>query len=290
MKQRFQGSGGELAYVDEGDGPAVVLLHGFPTSSFLWRSFVPPLAARFRVIAPDLLGYGDSAKTPDADLSMTAQTAYVRELLESLAVQRFAAIGHDLGGVVAQLLALDAGAEALVLLDAAAFDMWPIEGVRMIQATEPDQETSELVEQLVRLTFDLGVGHADRVTDDVLAEYIAPFEGDDGARAFFRAVRAIDGAGLVGREDDLAALDIPAFLLWGEEDPFIPVDVAERLNELIPTSTLALLPGCSHFVTEDAAETIVPLVYEYLRARYLREPHGHEHATPLIQLQPRRSS
>src|SRR4029453_5046242 len=141
-------------------------------------------------------------------------------------------------------------------LDAAAFDMWPIEGVRMIQATEPDQETSELVEQLGRLPFDLGVGHADRVTDDVLAAYIAPFEGEDGARAFFRAVRAIDGAGLVGREDDLAALDIPAFLLWGEEDPFIPVDVAERLNELIPTSTLALLPGCSHFVTEDAAETI----------------------------------
>src|SRR5205814_9374935 len=79
MKQRFRTSGGELAYVDEGDGPAVVLLHGFPTSSYLWRSFVPPLAARFRVIAPDLLGYGDSAKPVGTDLSMTAQAGYVRE-------------------------------------------------------------------------------------------------------------------------------------------------------------------------------------------------------------------
>jgi 2-hydroxymuconate-semialdehyde hydrolase len=288
MKERFESSGGELAYVDQGDGAAVVLLHGFPTSSFLWRAFVPPLAARFRVIAPDLLGYGDSDKPLDADLTMNAQAGYVRELLEDLAVQRFAVIGHDLGGVVAQLVAVDAGAEALVLLDSAAFDMWPIEGVRMIQATEVEQETPELVDQLVRLTFDLGSGQAGRISEDVLDAYLAPFAGDDGARGFFRAVRAIDGAGMAGRDDELAALDIPVFLLWGEDDPFIPIEVAERLNELITTSTLALLPGCSHFVTEDAPETIVPLVYEYLRSRYIREPHGHEHAQPLIQVQPRR--
>jgi len=285
MRKRFASSGGELAYVEEGDGPAVVLLHGFPTSSFLWRAFVPPLAARFRVIAPDLLGYGDSDQPADADLSMTAQTGYVRELLESLGVQRFAAIGHDLGGVVAQLLALEGSVEALVLLDAAAFDAWPIEGVRMIQATEPAQETPELVEQLMRLTFDLGMGHADRLTNQAVDAYLAPFEQEAGARGFFRAVRAIDGAGLVGRDEELARLDIPVMLLWGEDDPFIPTEVAERLNELIPTSTLALLPGCSHFVTEDAPETIVPLVYEYLRARYLHEPHGHQHEQPLIQLQ-----
>ena len=287
MRQRFSSSGGELAYVDEGDGPAVVLLHGFPTSSLLWRAFVPPLASRYRVIAPDMLGYGESEKPEDADLTMSAQAGYVRELLGSLGVQRFAAIGHDLGGAVAQLLALGGGADALVLLDSVAFDVWPIEGVRMIQATEPGQESAELVEQLVKLSFDLGVGHPERITEDVLRAYLAPFAGDDGARAFFRAVRAVDGRGLAGRDDDLVALDIPVFLVWGEDDPFLPVEVAERLNDLLPRSTLALLPGCSHFVTEDAPATIVPLVYEYLRARYLGEPHGHETPPTLIQLQPR---
>src|SRR5438477_8364849 len=116
MKRRFESSGGELAYIDEGDGPAVLLLHGFPTSSFLWRSFVPPLAARFRVIVPDLLGYGDSDKPAEADLTMRAQARYVREMLESLPVQRCAAIAHDLGGAVAQLRALEGGGEALALL------------------------------------------------------------------------------------------------------------------------------------------------------------------------------
>jgi len=285
MKQRFAGSAGELAYVDEGDGPAVVLLHGFPTSSQLWRVFVPPLAARHRVIGPDLLGYGDSAKPTDADLSISAQAGYVVELLEHLGIEEFPAVGHDVGGGVAQLLALDTGAKALVLLDSIAFDVWPIEGVRMLQATEPDQETEELVASVVRLSLDLGIAKKQRLTDELVEGTVRPFAGDPPA--FFRAARAIDGRGLGGRDDELATLDVPVFLIWGEEDPFMPVEVAHRLNELIDGSTLALLPGCSHFVTEDAGETLVPLVTEWLRAQYLREPHGHAAAQPLIQLRPR---
>jgi pimeloyl-ACP methyl ester carboxylesterase len=72
-----------------------------------------------------------------------------------------------------------------------------------------------------------------------------------------------------------APLDLPAFILWGEDDPFVGVDVAERLQETLPGSTLALLPGCSHFLTEDAPQTVGPLIYEYLRSRYLGEPHAH---------------
>ena len=285
MKQRHRTSGGELAYVDEGEGPAVVLMHGFPSSSYLWRAFIPALAARHRVIAPDLVGFGDSDKPEDASLTVTAQAGYVHELLETLGVQEFAVIGHDTGGGVAQLLALDAGAKAMVLLDSIAFDVWPIEGVRMLQETPPEQETAELVGDIVRLTLDLGIGKKERMTDELVAAYAAPFR--DEPHAFFRAARGIDGAGLAGREDELAALDIPVFILWGEDDPFLPVEMAHRLNELLDGSALALLPACSHFVVEDAPETIAPLVAEWLRAQYLRLPHGHDHPQPLIQIRPR---
>jgi pimeloyl-ACP methyl ester carboxylesterase len=72
-----------------------------------------------------------------------------------------------------------------------------------------------------------------------------------------------------------ASFDFPVLLLWGEDDTVVPVSVAEELNDAIPTSTLGLLPGCGHDLTDEAAATIAPMILEYLRARYLRESHHH---------------
>ena len=79
-------------------------------------------------------------------------------------------------------------------------------------------------------------------------------------------------------DDDLAAFDFPVLLLWGEDDEQVPVAIAESLNEAIPTSTLGLVPGCGHDLLAEAAPTVAPLIFEYLRARYLKAPHGHDHA------------
>ncbi len=279
--QRFRGSGGELAHVDAGHGPAVVLLHGFPTSSVLWRDIGPALTDSFRVIAPDLLGYGGSDKPEDAPQHARAQAGYVRELLGGLGIERFAVVGHDLGGAVAQLLALEGGVDALCLLDSAAFDAWPIEGVRMLQGAEPDQEEPEFVADIIGVTFDLGVARTEVVTEDLLAAFREPFTADaDAARAFFRAARAIDGIGLAGREADLAALDLPSLLVWGEEDPFFDVELASRLAETLARPALVLLPGRSHFTPLEAPEEVVPLLSQFLGTHLLGRSHAHgpEHA------------
>jgi 2-hydroxymuconate-semialdehyde hydrolase len=277
---RTKVSGSEIAYVDQGQGPAVVLLHGFPTSSFLWRREIPLLASRMRVIAPDMLGYGRSEKPNDADLTMRAQARYVRELLDQLGIAEFAVVAHDLGGVVAQLLALEGGVRTMVLLDVACFDVWPIEGVKMLQGAEPEQETAEFVEGIVRLSVDLGVAHKEWLDEATLKGYVEPWLDDPPA--FFRAVRAIDGKGLAGRDEELARLDMPALVIWGEEDPYLPVELAERLGDVLPGSTVALLPGCSHFITEDAGPTVDQLVYEYLRLRHLGESHAHASEGPVM--------
>jgi 2-hydroxymuconate-semialdehyde hydrolase len=279
--RRVSVSGGELAYADLGEGPPVLLLHGFPTSSFLWRREAWLLAQRMRVIAPDLLGYGLSDKPTGADLSEAAQAGYMRELLAHLGIEELAVVGHDLGGAIAQMLALDPGPaiRALVLLDSACFDAWPIEGVKMLQAATADQENAEFVESLVRLTFDLGIGHPGRVDEPALRAYVEPWLQEPAA--FFRAARAITGRGLAGREPELAALEMPAFVIWGEDDPYLGAELGERLGETIPGSTVALLPGCSHFVNEDAPQTVGPLLYEYLRSRYLGDRHAHAEAGPV---------
>ena len=270
-------SAGEIAYVDEGDGPAVVLLHGFPTSADLWRDVAPILSVRARAIAPDLLGYGESAKPPDARLDVRAQAGYVRELLERLGVDEFAVVGHDIGGGIAQLLALEGGVRAMVLLDSICFDSWAIEGVKMLQDARDEDVDEEFVERLVRLTFDLGMGHRERLSTADLEAYLRPWREDP--LAVVRAARAIDGEGLVGIEDALEALGVRSLIVWGEDDPFQPAELAERLQDALPMSTVALLPGCSHFVTEDAPETVAPLIVDYLGATYLggHDHGGHEH-------------
>jgi len=149
----------------------------------------------------------------------------------------------------------------------------------MLQATSPEQETADFAERVVRLTFDLGLEHEGRLSEDDLRTYVAPWAADPAA--LFRAARAIDGVGLAGRDADVAGLDLPALVLWGEEDPFLPPALAERLGDLLSGATVALLPGCGHFVNEDAPTTVGPLVYEYLRSVYLHETHGHAGEGPV---------
>jgi pimeloyl-ACP methyl ester carboxylesterase len=274
-RKRIGLSVGEMAYVDMGDGPPVLLLHGFPTSADLWRREAWLIAQRMRVIAPDLIGYGESDKPAEADLTEPAQAGYVRELLEALGINEVAIVGHDIGGAIAQMLALDGPlrVHALVLLDPACFDAWPVEGVRMIQAVLPEQETAPFVEEILREAFVVGIAHQSRIEPGVVDGYVEPWKQDPAA--FFRAARGLSGKGLAGRDDDLAGLDVPALIIWGEDDPYLPAELAERLGDAIPLSTVALLPGCSHYVTEDAPQTVGPLVYEFLRLRYLGESHGH---------------
>ncbi|MCA1726121.1 MAG: alpha/beta hydrolase [Actinobacteria bacterium] len=273
----FETSAGTMAYDDLGDPDAkpVLMLHGFPTNRYLWRNVAPLLATRFRVIVPDLLGYGTSSKKAEAqDLTIRAQTRYQTELLDELNVHgELAVVGHDIGGGVAQLLAFDGRASAAVLIDSISLDSWPIEGVRMIQASEPQDATPEFADNLVRMAIDLGVSHKERLTEDALSAYAAPFV--EHPEALIRAARAIDGEGLVGSEMQLAALEQNLLVLWGADDPYQEEELAIRFSDLVPGATVGILPGCSHFLTEDAPETVGPLIYEWLRVRYQREPHHH---------------
>ena len=195
---------GEVPYLDQGEGPPVVLLHGVSSSPSLWRNVLPMLSERTRVIAPDLTRVG-----PD----LSRQTTQVRKLLDHLEVEEFAAAGHGAGGVIAELLALEGGVRCLVLIDAG-----PV--------------------------------------------------GQDGERALHGAPDA----------EALARLEVPSLVIWGEEDPYLPIGEAERLADALPHSTLVLLPGCGHFLPEEAPDTVGPLVSEFLRARYLGLPHAHDHA------------
>jgi pimeloyl-ACP methyl ester carboxylesterase len=284
-KSRARLPAGEVAFVDAGDpeAPAVLLLSGGFTSSYVWRHLIPMLSPFMRVIAPDLLGSGDSESPEDADLRLDAHASNVRELLEHLGIERFAVAGHGRGGGIAQLVALDGRAEALVLIDSIAFDAWPSPSIAELRERLDDVDAA-FIRSWFDGFFDLGMGHRERLSDADLAEYRRPFERDDGVERFVRVASAFDGAGLAGLEPRLAELEIPALVLWGEDDRFMPAGLAERLGDALPMASVALLPGCGHFLLEDAADTVVPLIFQWLRRMYLGVPHGHEEGPVTVQL------
>jgi pimeloyl-ACP methyl ester carboxylesterase len=275
-KRRAETSGGAIAFVDAGEGEPVLLLHGFPLSSHLWRSFVPLLAKGTRVIAPDLVGCGDSEARADADLDLRSQAGHIGELLAGLEIESFAVVAHGSGGAIAQILALDAvDVRAMVLVDSLAFDLWPTEEMRGLLATPEEQRTPRLIGDVIARTVDRGM-RRERLSGEDLREYQRPFADTDGVRAYFRAMAQADSGFLAHAAVELGELDIPVLLLWGEDDAVFPPSVAERLQDAMPMASLALLPGCSHLLPEEAPGTIGPLLWEWLRARYLKL--GHDHA------------
>ena len=270
-------SAGEMTYLDVGEGPAVVLLHGYPTSSYLWREIAPALSARMRVIAPDLIGYGNSEKPANADLSLRAQAGYVRELLRRIGIERYAVVGHGMGGGIAQLLTFQGDVGALGLIDSVAFDAWPSPGTLVLQQSPPE-ETPEAVEAAVMEW--LRAACAKRAfTVEEADGYLDPWRADPGA--LVRALRGLDGRGLERSAELLSELDTPAFVIWGEDDVFLSCDLAERIGEALAGSMVALLPGCGHLVTEDAGGTVAGLVQEFLRRQFMREGHRNVRTGPV---------
>ena len=126
-KRFIQVAGARVAYFDEGSGPPLLLLHGCPFSSFVWRKVIPRLALSYHCLAPDLLGLGDTETFWDADWSLRAQAGMVLGFLDEQGIERVHLVGHDHGGAIAQLLAAEhpERIDHLVLCNAEAYDNWP---------------------------------------------------------------------------------------------------------------------------------------------------------------------
>jgi pimeloyl-ACP methyl ester carboxylesterase len=230
----------------------VLLLHGIPTSSRLWDSVGAELVADFDVVAPDLLGYGGSVGPPGRDVSMAAQAPLVGKLLDALGMDRVLVVGHDLGGAVAQLIAVDAPGRSIgiVLIDSVSFDSWPIFRMRMLRAIAPP-----FARRWPRQWF----GWFDRTmrpyvprdAREAFSACLGAWSGDRaGAEAFMRNARAMDPRITEDLAPRLAEIRVPAHVMWGRSDPFQKVRWAARLRYAIPGATLTVLDG-GHFLPWD---------------------------------------
>jgi len=253
----------ELAYRDEGSGDPVVFLHGIPTNSYLFRRQFDAVAGERRAIAPDMVGYGQSAMHDGFDRSIRAQEQAVRGLVDELDVDSIDFVGHDLGGGVGLRYAARTpdAVDRLVLSNSVAYDSWPIQtitdlGLPGTAREKGVEELQGMLDGLFRSTL-YGDDHDEAFLDGMKAPWASP----EGVTSVVRNASATNTSHTT--EVDPSDVTADTLLLWGAEDEFQPVEWAERLEAEISSCELARLEA-NHWVPEDRPEAFTEHLTEFL--------------------------
>ncbi|HEV2130863.1 MAG TPA: alpha/beta hydrolase [Longimicrobiaceae bacterium] len=262
-----QVAGRSLRVQIQGEGPPVLLIHGIPTNGELWRDVMPRLAERARVIAVDMLGYGRSEPPRGLPVDIGSHAAYLVEMLDTLQIERATVVGHDIGGGVAQILAVryPERVERLGLVNSVCYDSWPIPSIKAIQATAPVFEhlPAGLTTEGLKLGLRRGFVHQERA-EEFLDLFLEPFSSGEGLEVFVEHARALDSRQTEEIAPQLSMLRIPAAVVWGEQDPFQKVHWAERLAGDIPTAELTRIEDSSHFAPADAPDEVAEALLRLL--------------------------
>ena len=265
--------GMRLAHIDVGQGPVVVLLHGEPTWSYLWRKVIPPLAAAvFRCIAPDLPGFGRSDKPLDpAWYSYDNHTASVGSLLDDLDLSDVTLVMHDWGGPIGLRLATIDQRDRIsrvVLMDTGVFtgeqtmsDEWL--RFRAFVAAHPDVPIRPLIRG--------GCKHPP--ASAVLDAYDAPFPtaaSKAGVRRFPELIPlAADAPGAATGREVLRGLlrdHRPALILWADADPVLPLEpFGRQMQRVLPMADqLRVIADAGHYLQEDQGELVGRTITDWL--------------------------
>jgi pimeloyl-ACP methyl ester carboxylesterase len=265
--------GHEVGYRLEGSGPVILLIHGIAGSSNAWRDVMPALARRYTVIAPDLIGHGQSAK-PIGDYSLGAYASGLRDLLRVLDLTRATVVGQSFGGGVAMQLAYQHPdlCERLVLVDSGGLGREVSWLLRFM--TLPASEylmpilfpafVRERGNDLSRMLHRRGVRMA-RVSE--MWRSYASLTETVNRQSFIRTLRSVidPGGQTVSAMDRMyLAGEIPTMIVWGDCDSIIPVSHAYAAHQAIPGSRLEIIEGSGHFPHVEAPERFLEVLLDFL--------------------------
>ncbi|MFC9239301.1 alpha/beta fold hydrolase [Streptomyces decoyicus] len=256
---------------EQGDAPAVVLLHGTPFSSYVWRGAARALAVRHRVFVWDMPGYGASEMREGQDVSLGAQARVFGELLAHWELDgeaaRPAVVAHDFGGCVALRAHLLHGAryERLALVDPVALAPWGSPTYRLLGAHPevfgqlPPELHRALVREYVSSASHPGLHPA------VLDRLVEPWCTAEGQPAFYRQIAQNDQRFTDEIQGRYGEIELPTLICWGAQDNWIPVAKGHELASRIPGSRLHVVEGAGHLVQEDAPAELTAALAEFMR-------------------------
>lgn len=266
LTRTFPSEQGEVRWDVLGRGPAVVLVHGTPFSSYVWRDVARALSSRFAVYVWDLVGYGASAQREGQDVSLGAQGRVFAALLDHWGLAAPAVVGHDFGGTVALRALLLEGRPytRLVLADAVGLAPWGTGFFHLagehaeVLAQLPDPVHEGLVRGYVTWPM------RRPPTSTVVDRLAAPWLGADGKAALYRQIVQNDRRYTDELEQCYGDVAVPTLVLWGEHDQWVPVEQGRELADRIPGAELRAVPGAGHLVPHDAPATAAVEIATFL--------------------------
>jgi pimeloyl-ACP methyl ester carboxylesterase len=274
--------GHRLSYRCGGSGPLLVLIHGITNSSASWQPVLPLLERDFTVIAPDLLGHGDSAK-PRGDYSLGSFASLLRDLMLALGHERATIAGHSLGGGIAMQMAYQfpERVERLVLVSSGGLGRQVTPVLRAVALPGAELMLPLLASKaLVNAGAAFGgwIGKLGLRTGTDIAEMaagLAALQDIETRRAFVHTARSVIDAGgqRIDATDKLYLAEaVPTLIMWGDEDPIIPARHGIRAHALMPGSRLRIFEGGGHFPHHDDPAGFATTLTEFVATTRPSEP------------------
>ncbi|MCI3278348.1 alpha/beta fold hydrolase [Streptomyces cylindrosporus] len=268
LTRTFRSSSGAVRWDSLGDPgrDPVVLLHGTPFSSYVWRAVARSLARRHQVYVWDMPGYGTSEKFAGQDVSLAAQAKVFTELLAHWGVDQPLVVAHDFGGAVSLRAHLLHGARytALALVDPVALAPWGSPFFRLVgtHADVFEQLPPALHGALVREY--IGSASSAGLHPAVLDRLVEPWLGAPGQAAFYRQIAQADQRYTDEIQDRYGEIGVPTLVCWGQDDTWIPAAKGHELVARIPGAHLEPIAGAGHLVQEDAPAELTAALITFL--------------------------
>ena len=268
LGRRAGTSSGEVAWEVFGEGPPVVLVHGTPSRSYIWREVAPVLAERHAVYVYDLLGFGESERGEGVDVSIAAQGRALAELVGVWGLEETLVAGHDIGAAVALRACLIEGTSfsRIALLDALVLTPWGTPALRHVKEhlgayrTMPQDVFEAYVEARLRETTRRPMEEA------AFEAYLSQWRGPEGQAAYLRKDEALIERDTAEVEPLLRSIEAPVRIIWGAEDAWIEPSQAETLAETIPGAGVTFVKYAGHFVMEDGPREVAKALAGFFAA------------------------
>jgi len=265
-----------VAYIDTGRGRPILLVHGIPTSGYLWRNVIRDLENEFRLIAPDLMGLGDTETPLDHRYDMEAQADKLLELADHLELKTFTLVCHDQGGAAAQWLAVHNPdrIERFIMTNCVCYDNWPVPIVARFAKVFRLKPLATLMHRL-RLTdiwgrspvgIRRGVYDPGLLSDFALDEYTKINRmGPEKFEQFRLFTLAGDCRYTVEAAEKFGAFDTPTMIVWGGNDRWLNVSWGRKLcDDIAGARRMEVVPFAGHFLQEERPELVAKYIREFM--------------------------